>query len=247
MGAAAETRSGNFWEVREDLQRVQDWARARRAAPYAVLGEVLAGVIGRTPPAVQLTPFIGGPGSLNSLIAAVGPSGEGKGAAATCCAAAVDWDNRDLDLIPIGTGEGLERTFGIGQKDKLNGYAVTRTRWRALFVVREVDHLAALMARKGATLSPTLRQVYSGEELGHANADPERRVVIGRHQYRACAIVGVQPGRGEALLADADGGLPQRFLWLPTTDPDIPTRSQWTRIAFSGGRPMRSHIWTTTT
>jgi hypothetical protein len=134
----------------------------------------------------------------------------------------VDWADRGLDVIPLGTGEGLERTFGTGVKDKALGYDVKRTRWRALFIAREVDQVAALMARKGATLSPTLRQVYSGEELGHANADPERRVVIGRHEYRACAIVGVQPGRGEALLGDADGGLPQRFLWLPTTDPGIP-------------------------
>lgn len=33
---------------------------------------------------------------------------------------------------------------------------------------------------------------------------------------------GVQPGRGSGLLDDADGGTPQRFVWLPTTDPDSP-------------------------
>src|SRR5262249_12374769 len=42
------------------------------------------------------------------------------------------------------------------------------------------------------------------------------------HSYRACAIVGVQPLRSHALLAGADGGLPQRFIWLSTGDPDAP-------------------------
>jgi hypothetical protein len=211
-----------FWQARAGLTKLRDWARARLASPYAVLGEILAGVTGRVQPAVQLPALIGGPGSLNMLIAAVGPSGEGKGAARACALEAVDWGDQDLHLVMIGTGEGLERTFGVGVKDKMLGYGVQRTQWRAVFVAHEVDQLAALMARKGATLSPTLRQVYSGEDLGHGNADPERRVVIPRHQYRAVAIIGVQPGRGETLLGDADGGLPQRFLWLPTTDPDIP-------------------------
>jgi hypothetical protein len=36
-------------------------------------------------------------------------------------------------------------------------------------------------------------------------------------------VVGAQPGRCKALLIDgADGGDPQRFVWLPTTDPDAP-------------------------
>jgi len=42
------------------------------------------------------------------------------------------------------------------------------------------------------------------------------------HRYRMTMIVGVQPGRGAVLLNDADGGTPQRFLWMPTTDPDAP-------------------------
>ena len=32
----------------------------------------------------------------------------------------------------------------------------------------------------------------------------------------------MQPGRGKALLDDADGGPPQRFVWLPTDDADAP-------------------------
>jgi hypothetical protein len=220
--AGAEARSGDFWDARRGLALIRDWARSRRASPYAVLGEVVAGAICRTQPAVRLPSLIGGPGSLNSLFAMVGPSGEGKGAAAACSLEAVDWAGVEVDIVMLGTGEGVVHTFGAGRKDKQLGYEVIRTRWRALLVVREIDHLGALMARQGATVSPVLRQVYSGEELGFGNAEAERRVIIPRHEYRGCVTVGVQPGRGETLLADADGGLPQRFCWLPTTDPDIP-------------------------
>ncbi len=40
--------------------------------------------------------------------------------------------------------------------------------------------------------------------------------------YRLCMLLGVQPGRAAPLLDDAAGGTPQRFLWLPSTDPDAP-------------------------
>ena len=88
--AAVDARTGDFWDARPGLGLIRDWARARLASPYATLGEVLTGVTGRVQPAVQLPALIGGPGSLNMLIAAVGPSGEGKGAARACALEAID-------------------------------------------------------------------------------------------------------------------------------------------------------------
>src|SRR5258707_333753 len=86
--------------------------------------------------------------------------------------------------------------------------------YSALLQIREIDTWAALKDRTGSTLIPELRKLYSGEELGFGYADPDKRVLIPDHSYRACIIAGVQPGRGQALLADADGGTPQRFCWL---------------------------------
>ena len=71
-------------------------------------------------------------------------------------------------------------------------------------------------------MSAELRKLYSGEALGFANAGKDTRNVVAAHSYRACVVVGVQPLRSHALLAAADGGLPQRFIWLPTADPDAP-------------------------
>lgn len=81
---------------------------------------------------------------------------------------------------------------------------------------------SAITSRQGSTLSAELRKPYSGEALGFANAGKDTRNVVAAHSYRACAVVGVQPLRSHALLAAADGGLPQRFIWLPTNDPGAP-------------------------
>src|SRR5204862_283443 len=67
-----------------------------------------------------------------------------------------------------------------------------------------------------------LRKAWMGERLGFGWANAEKAVVVMGHRYRMTMVVGVQPGRGGALLQDADGGTPQRFIWLPTTDPDAP-------------------------
>jgi hypothetical protein len=82
--------------------------------------------------------------------------------------------------------------------------------------------MTAINHRKGSTLSPELRKGWEGARLGFTYADPHKRLPIAAHSYRFCLLVGVQPGRAGALLDDSDGGTPQRFVWLPTIDPDAP-------------------------
>jgi hypothetical protein len=61
-----------------------------------------------------------------------------------------------------------------------------------------------------------------GDALGFSYVDLSKRLSLAHHSYRLCLVVGVQPKRAAAILADVDGGLPQRFLWLPATDPQAP-------------------------
>lgn len=228
----------DFWGQRPLLGLIRDWARARRAGPYAVLGEVLARVVCRVPPAVQLPPVVGGNGSLNMLIALVGKPGTGKGAAALVTGAAIDWGfEPPVDAFPLGSGEGLAKVFGHGQTTE-GVHQVVRDRYRAVIVIPEVDTFAAQTARNGATISAQLRQAYSGEGLGFAYSDATKRVMIEGHSYRLTVVAGVQPGRGNALLDGTDGGLPQRFVWLPAGDPAAPAarppdpvRIRWERPA----------------
>jgi hypothetical protein len=91
-----------------------------------------------------------------------------------------------------------------------------------LLTASEVDTLTALAERHGATLWPELRKAWMGQALGFAYADPAKRLPLPAHTYRLCLVVGVQPARGAAMLDDSDVGTPQRFLWLPATDPAAP-------------------------
>ncbi len=220
-----DTDDEPFWSSRPALSDVRQFARARRVAPWAMLGNVLARTVAAIPPHVVLPPLVGNVASLNLFVALVGKSGAGKGGAA---GAAGDWLGTDPPafLAPLGSGEGMAKVFAY--KHRITGTAQwmqTGLRASALFDAPEIDNLAALTTRNSSTLMPQLRSAYSGEELGFSYADPAKAVKLCAHRYRLCLTVGVQPGRGRALLDDVDGGTPQRFVWLPTEDADAPERA----------------------
>ncbi|WP_100485857.1 bifunctional DNA primase/polymerase [Mycobacteroides abscessus] len=212
-----------FWTSRAELTDLRQFARARRVAPWAVLGYVLARAVCAIPPHVVLPALVGAEASLNLFVALVGPSGAGKGGAS---GAAKSWLRTEPETViaPLGSGEGMAKVYAYKQKPTSANPAWTQVGLESavLFDAPEVDNLAALSARNSSTLLPQLRSAYSGEELGFSYADPAKSVRLCAYRYRLCLTVGVQPGRGSGLLDDADGGTPQRFVWLPTTDPDIP-------------------------
>ena len=231
---ADDEREEAFWKSRPVLEHIYAWARARRASPWATFGEVLAEVVCHTPPSLQLPPAVGGEGSLNLLIASVGRSGAGKGAAAKAARAAFKWTGilgsigNHVDRVPIGSGEGLVKTFGFikpAVKEKgiiTEPSCLVRTRISAIITIAEIDTFTAIRDRSGSTISPELRKLYSGEMLGFQWSDPTKQVIIPEHGYRSCVIAGVQPRRGEAILNDIDGGFAQRWLFVPAEDRNMP-------------------------
>jgi hypothetical protein len=228
-GVAAAPADVDRWNARPVLRHLHDFARARGVAPLAVLGVALARVIAATPVGYVLPPLVGGVGSLNVFVALVGPSGSGKGAADAAADDALDlsgWrDGIDGSTVmhtpDVGSGEGILHQYARWQKkDGQEGVAQVRESVR--FRVPEIDQATAVNSRQGSTLMPTLRKAWSGEALSFAYADPTKRLHLPAHSYRLALTAGVQPGRAGALLDDADGGTPQRFLWVPVTDPDIP-------------------------
>lgn len=232
--AAVAVAGADFWGAHELLAQVQGWARARRAGPYALLGEILLQVMARVPPNVVLPPLGSydekhpqGSASLNQIYASVGPSGLSKGLAHSIATQVTEWP-AGLDApvyASLGTGEGIASTFTATTRDPdTKQYVTVRLAWSALFSATEIDKFAALNMRKGTTLGGTLRSAWSGEPLGEANASEERRRYVPRGGYRVGVVVHVQPDRGGALLneEEAAGGTPQRILWLPAPDPDIP-------------------------
>lgn len=206
-----------FWDARPVLRHIHDFARARRVAPWAVLGVTLTRVVVATPYVVGLPPIVGGLASLNLFVGLVGDSGSGKGAAAAVAAEAMHVGY--IETHTIGSGEGI--AHGYMHRTK-GGIEWNDENHAVLFDVPEVDVLTALGDRRGATLLPQLRNAWSGERLGFGYADPTKRLMIPAHQYRMGMVVGIQPLRAERLLDDTAGGTPQRFVWLPAADPDAP-------------------------
>jgi hypothetical protein len=231
-----------FWESRSVLAHVRDHARSLRVAPWAVLVSVLLDVNAAIEPNVVLPRIIGGYGSLNTFGAFVGKSGAGKGTAGEAGRAAVnlqytDGSKPDTFKTGIGSGEGIGHQYKrlipprpIGKKTGADfsapdvpakvEYETVRT--RVLFDSNEVDKFFALGGRSGATLGSTVREMFSGEGLGQAYVNEAKRLPVDAHSYRACLSLGVQPKRAQALMDEADGGTPQRFVWANCLDPDAP-------------------------
>lgn len=214
-----------FWSARKVLWHVRQFATARYASPWAALGVVLARVVAATPPQVQLPNIVGGYGSLNLFTALVARPGGGKGAAEGVAEECLEIDPRrsgamtNFPTYALGSGEGLAHMFM--KRNKPSRSEPNPEAWQyntsALVTIAEIDTMTALQNRQGSTLGGQLRQAAMGEQLGFFYVDKDKRMPVPKHSYRLCLVAGVQPKRAQALLDDAGGGTPQRFVWLPAT------------------------------
>lgn len=211
----------DFWQSRQVLTHVREHARACRVSPWAALGSTLVRANTVTPPNVVLPALVGTRASLNLFVAVVGPSGAGKDAAEGASRDSIILDDDEIPVVPLGSGEGIARTFRPHGTKPDDPNPVTA----AMFTASEIDSWAALATRSGSTLTAEMRKLYTGSSIGFANAGKDTRNVVMANTYRACALLGVQPLRSQPLLAAADGGLPQRIVWVPADDPDAPDRA----------------------
>jgi hypothetical protein len=212
-----------LWTARPILAHVHAFARARRASPWAVLRALLARVCTAIPPFVMLPPLVGSTVSLNTFVGLVGPSGSGKDAARMAAEDAVVLGH--LDTAGVGSGEGVAHQFVVYRKPNTrtgDAGGLEQYRKALLMTAPEVDTVAALHHRQASNLLPELRKAWTGDALGFAYVDPTKRLTLARHSYRLCLIVGIQPERAAPILDDANAGTPQRFVWLPSTDPSVP-------------------------
>jgi hypothetical protein len=205
-----------FWGATTTLRRIRDFAHARRVGPWGLLGVCMARVTAVVPPTVQLPPLVGANATLNLFTNLVAQSGDFKGATQGAGEDALRLG--PIYTTDVGSGEGINHMYAHYDKDK----GTVMDRWSVMFSVPEIDTLTALANRNGTTLLSQFRKGFSGEALTFGYADKTKAIRIPKHGYRMSLVVGVQPGRGRALLEDADGGTPQRFIWLPTLDPGMP-------------------------
>jgi len=210
----------DFWQRKRVLHEIRWLARERRVAPWAVLGAVLAQASCRIGPHVVLPAIVGGVASLNMLVGLVGPSGKGKGAATAVASEFLSVEGRFMSE-EVGTSQGIDSSFS----ESTPKVGTVQFNDVAFFYVPEVDTVKAHAEMSGSALLPTLRKIWSGEQLGAKYAAKERRRQVRAHGYRASVVAGIQPKRSGVLLDDVDGGTPQRWLWLPVTDPSAPRRT----------------------
>ena len=190
-------------------------ARHRMVSPYALLGTSVAFAIADTPHRLALPPLIGGRASLNFFVALVGPSGSGKSATVSAFDEAACLPGMWVERLTPSSGEGIVSLFvAVDNKGEQS-----QIRHNVLTMIDEIGTLGAMQDRKGSTLPSILRSVWSGAEVGQYGADVTRRRTLRKGTYRYCLVAGVQPSTASILLDDAGAGTPQRFLWLPSTDP----------------------------
>lgn len=210
----------DFWTRRWEFHQIRQLARERRVSPWATLGAVLAMVTCRVGPHVVLPPIVGGVASLNLLVGLVGPSGKGKGAAWAVAEEYLGVKGK-FPMEEVGTSQGIDSCF-TETTPKLGSVQFNDV---AFFYIPEIDTFKSHSEMAGSALLPHLRKMWSGEALGARYAKSENRRPVRAHAYRASVVAGIQPARSGVLLADVDGGTPQRWLWLPVHDPDALRRS----------------------
>lgn len=216
-----------FWNARPILGHIRQAAWARNRCADAVLIAVLGRIATLIAPNVVLPAIVGSEASLNFFGAIVAESGGGKTTSVGVARRLVPIRRTDIiDPLTPGSGEGLiDAYFEMVTETDDDGKKRTvkrKTKTAAYVVVDEGQALLAQRDRNGSTIMQTIRSAWSGADLGQHNAAEERRRVMVEHSYRMCMVLGFQLRYAADLIADAEGGTPQRFVFAPATDPDIP-------------------------
>lgn len=222
--------SDAFFQRSVTLRMIHQAARARLVAPSALLGCVLARVAAWTPPSTCLPPIIGSYAPLSIYVGLHGRSGAGKSAPSVVADELLPEPPPGcVGPVSLGSGEGLVEAFhdmvdevdGGGHKRKVK----RQTKRGVLFSLDEGQALAEMANRRGSTILPVLRTAWSGGDPGQANASIETRRHLKPGSYHLGLVSLWQDKAAALLLDDADGGTPQRFVWLPTTDPWVDVRN----------------------
>lgn len=223
----------SFWNARPALRHIRQAAHARARSADAVLGCVLARISALTHPSVRIPPIVGTSSALNIYTALVGPSGTGKSSAKSVACQLLPTNNPRIgDDLPVGSGEGLiEAYLGLVDEEGPDGKRrkiKRQTRDGIFAFLDEGQALAELGNRKGATLLPILRQMWTGGTAGTLNASTETNRQLKECTYAFGLVIGFQPEMAAGLLDDHIGGTPQRFDWVNATDPTIPDNApEW--------------------
>jgi hypothetical protein len=242
--AGTLTLPDEFWQARESLRRIRQAAHSRVRSGDVVFYGTLCRLAAMAPHTLRADTGVGTAASLNLFSAIVGPSGGGKSSGLSVGRELIK-QNRDIEEFPIGSGEGIAEAFmgetmeptGDMAKDGSAKMARVRkmVRHNALFHSDEGSALNKVIERAGSTIGETLRSAWSGETIGQKNGRVETTRTVPARSYAIGLMIGYQPTTVLPLLADAEAGTPQRFLYCWSVDTSIPPRTA--RVPWPGEMP----------
>jgi len=204
----------DWWTERPVLRSVHAWATARLVAPEILLANVFAELSMRIPTAVVLPPTVGGPAALNFGAVVVGATGVGKSSGGRGLLYSATGHRPTGTDWPLGTGEGIADFLLSDPDDDGNR---TPHGQPVLIHADEGRTLEELIERSASTLVSTLCSAVHGAALGQGNATRKLRRRVPALDYRIAVVLNIQPIYLRGILADVDGGLPQRFLFVSAT------------------------------
>ncbi len=206
----------DFWEYSYELSLIRDFAHSRVGSPWAYLGAVMARAVTAIPYNVVLPATIGRRVSTGLYVALVGDAGQGKGSSD---GAVEDLMSLRIHTSRLGSGEGI--THQYARRDK-SGNLEWRGDRSMLFESSEAETLKALANRNSSTLWGEIRSAWMGEAIGFGYADARKSLPLDALSYRMSILASFTPSMGDVLLDGIAEGTPQRFLYLPVNDPDLP-------------------------
>jgi hypothetical protein len=214
------------WERRSWLRAIRDRAHETTAVPDATLGAALSIFASSVPHEIKVRTGIKDDLGLSLLIGIVGGSGLGK---------STGWKLARRDFAPLDAPRPKPTPTGEGLAEALMGWVVhtdpssgkefkkhEQIKHNALFTIGEGAAMNVTMERSGATLGPTLRQVFSDEDLGTTTASEERHRDIPGGSYTMGVVVLYQETTAMKIINDTDTGTAQRFLWFAGHSPSAP-------------------------
>lgn len=242
---------GWFWESRESLRRIRNYAWSRMVPQDVFLGCVLAEVSACLLPSVEVDTGIVAPTPLHYYAGLVGPVGGAKSSPMKLARGFIKV-SQSLDslgdllenyLTPCGesipyrvkisTGQGIAAAFigdvtepvpegaAKGAKPKTHPAQI---RTHVLAVASEGNDVVKSCQKGDNNIGDALREMWSGDDAGQHNAKIENRRRLDAGSYTLAVIVGFQ----EEVLADflnpgeISKGTPQRFVFSYTLSPDMP-------------------------
>lgn len=208
----------DFWDYSSELALVRKFAHSRGGSAWAYLGAIMARAVTAIPYNVVMPGSIGGRVSTGLYVALVGDPGQGKG---TSTAGSEELMPCDIHVAKLGSGEGIIHQYAWRDKgdDEIQWYKRS-----ILFESSEAETLRALANRKDATLMGEVRSAWMSEAIGFGYSDVRKRLILPKLSYRLSVLATFTPSLGNFLLDGIAEGTPQRFLFLPVNDQNIPDR-----------------------